>query len=579
MSEMDKKASNLELLAQYTHILNQRTQEINQWVGKARINSPELLEESLEELCTTVEEMQIAEEELRLQNEQLRASQEERLAERQRYQDLFEFAPDAYLVTDVDGKILEANYAAAELFQLSQEFLIGKPLVLFVTQIGRRNFSIQLIRLQETDWLQNWEITLQQRNGQIFDAAINVKAVRDRDGKAIGLRWLVRDVTIRKRREERLRLLESVVVNANDAIIITEAQPIEEPGPRVLYVNEAFTRMTGYTSEEILGKTPRILQGENTDRTTLNKIHTALLDWQSIVVELINYRKDGSEFWVEMSIVPIANETGWYTHWIAVQRDITDRKQAEKQKIEIIREQVAREEAQAANRAKDEFIATVSHELRTPLQAVIGWTQILKRKLLDRTMMNRALETIEHNAKMQAKLIEELLDLSRIAQGKVDLKMTAISLCQVIEIAIDTLRPIIEAKEIQLNTYLDDRDVSILGDAERLRQVVSNLLTNAIKFTPDRGNIEVSLYYNDSHAQIIVKDNGKGISAEFLPYVFDRFRQADCQNSSAQTGLGLGLAIARQLVEMHGGTIHADSLGENQGATFTVLLPLNATPD
>lgn len=576
---MDKKASNLELLAQYTHILNQRTQEINQWVGKARINSPELLEESLEELCTTVEEMQIAEEELRLQNEQLRASQEERLAERQRYQDLFEFAPDAYLVTDVDGKILEANYAAAELFQLSQEFLIGKPLVLFVTQIGRRNFSIQLIRLQETDWLQNWEITLQQRNGQIFDAAINVKAVRDRDGKAIGLRWLVRDVTIRKRREERLRLLESVVVNANDAIIITEAQPIEEPGPRVLYVNEAFTRMTGYTSEEILGKTPRILQGENTDRTTLNKIHTALLDWQSIVVELINYRKDGSEFWVEMSIVPIANETGWYTHWIAVQRDITDRKQAEKQKIEIIREQVAREEAQAANRAKDEFIATVSHELRTPLQAVIGWTQILKRKLLDRTMMNRALETIEHNAKMQAKLIEELLDLSRIAQGKVDLKMTAISLCQVIEIAIDTLRPIIEAKEIQLNTYLDDRDVSILGDAERLRQVVSNLLTNAIKFTPDRGNIEVSLYYNDSHAQIIVKDNGKGISAEFLPYVFDRFRQADCQNSSAQTGLGLGLAIARQLVEMHGGTIHADSLGENQGATFTVLLPLNATPD
>lgn len=576
---MDKKASNLELLAQYTHILNQRTQEINQWVGKARINSPELLEESLEELCTTVEEMQIAEEELRLQNEQLRASQEERLAERQRYQDLFEFAPDAYLVTDVDGKILEANYAAAELFQLSQEFLIGKPLVLFVTQASRRNFSIQLIRLQETDWLQNWEITLQQRNGQIFDAAINVKAVRDRDGKAIGLRWLVRDVTIRKRREERLRLLESVVVNANDAIIITEAQPIEEPGPRVLYVNEAFTRMTGYTSEEILGKTPRILQGENTDRTTLNKIHTALLDWQSIVVELINYRKDGSEFWVEMSIVPIANETGWYTHWIAVQRDITDRKQAEKQKIEIIREQVAREEAQAANRAKDEFIATVSHELRTPLQAVIGWTQILKRKLLDRTMMNRALETIEHNAKMQAKLIEELLDLSRIAQGKVDLKMTAISLCQVIEIAIDTLRPIIEAKEIQLNTYLDDRDVSILGDAERLRQVVSNLLTNAIKFTPDRGNIEVSLYYNDSHAQIIVKDNGKGISAEFLPYVFDRFRQADCQNSSAQTGLGLGLAIARQLVEMHGGTIHADSLGENQGATFTVLLPLNATPD
>lgn len=576
---MDKKASNLELLAQYTHILNQRTQEINQWVGKARINSPELLEESLEELCTTVEEMQIAEEELRLQNEQLRASQEERLAERQRYQDLFEFAPDAYLVTDVDGKILEANYAAAELFQLSQEFLIGKPLVLFVTQASRRNFSIQLIRLQETDWLQNWEITLQQRNGKVFDAAINVKAVRDRDGKAIGLRWLVRDVTIRKRREERLRLLESVVVNANDAIIITEAQPIEEPGPRVLYVNEAFTRMTGYTSEEILGKTPRILQGENSDRTTLNKIHTALLDWQSIVVELINYRKDGSEFWVEMSIVPIANETGWYTHWIAVQRDITDRKQAEKQKIEIIREQVAREEAQAANRAKDEFIATVSHELRTPLQAVIGWTQILKRKLLDRTMMNRALETIEHNAKMQAKLIEELLDLSRIAQGKVDLKMTAISLCQVIEIAIDTLRPIIEAKEIQLNTYLDDRDVSILGDAERLRQVVSNLLTNAIKFTPDRGNIEVSLYYNDSHAQIIVKDNGKGISAEFLPYVFDRFRQADCQNSSAQTGLGLGLAIARQLVEMHGGTIHADSLGENQGATFTVLLPLNATPD
>lgn len=250
--------------------------------------------------------------------------------------------------------------------------------------------------------------------------------------------------------------------------------------------------------------------------------------------------------------------------------------------------EAAREEAEAANRIKDEFLAVLSHELRTPLNPILGWSKLLRSGRLDATKTDYALETIERNAKLQTQLIEDLLDVSRILQGKLSLKMMNIDLAWTIEAALETVRLAAQAKSIEIKVLLDPIDGKVLGDAGRLQQIIWNLVSNAVKFTPEKGQIEVRLQQvtvqknnlNDalssaqSYAQLTVSDNGKGISPQFLPHVFEYFRQADSTTTRVFGGLGLGLAIVRHLVELHGGTVSADSRGEGQGATFTVQLPL-----
>ena len=236
--------------------------------------------------------------------------------------------------------------------------------------------------------------------------------------------------------------------------------------------------------------------------------------------------------------------------------------------------QKARDQAEAANRMKDEFIATVSHELRTPLTAILGWTRILRTDGLDAQTTARALEVIERNAGAQSQLIEDLLDISRIVTGRLSLDVRPVVLAPVIEAVLDATRLAAEAKQIQLRAAREQQPCVVAGDAARLQQVVWNLVSNAIKFTPKGGRVEVRLACNDGHAEIAVSDTGAGISPDFLPYVFERFRQADQTTSRKYGGLGLGLAIVRHLVELHGGTVAATSAGEGQGATFTVRLPL-----
>ncbi|MEG4232989.1 PAS domain S-box protein [Microcoleus sp. Pol11C3] len=239
-------------------------------------------------------------------------------------------------------------------------------------------------------------------------------------------------------------------------------------------------------------------------------------------------------------------------------------------------ERQARAQSEAANRIKDEFLAVLSHELRTPLNPILGWTRLLRRGLLDSGKVATALETIERNAELQVQLIEDLLDISGILQGKLSLNPTPINLKLTVKAAIETVRLAAEAKNIHIQTQLEPYVGDVLGDAARLQQVVWNLLTNAIKFTPARGRVEVELKTIDSYAQIQVRDTGKGIKREFIPYVFETFRQADSSITRTFGGLGLGLAIVRHLVELHGGTVKAESFGEGQGATFTVTLPLLA---
>jgi signal transduction histidine kinase len=240
----------------------------------------------------------------------------------------------------------------------------------------------------------------------------------------------------------------------------------------------------------------------------------------------------------------------------------------------LAREQAARADAEAANRAKDEFLATVSHELRTPLNAILGWSRMMRMGRLDDETQERALETIERNAKLQAQIVEDILDVSRIVTGKLRLATRPLELAPVIRAAIDSLRPAAEAKAIKITLTLAADNVIVCGDPDRLQQVMWNLLANAVKFTPAGGRVAVRLERRDAHAQMIVSDTGQGIRREFLPFAFERFRQADSTSTREHGGLGLGLAIVRHIVEMHGGTVKAESWGEGNGATFTVALPL-----
>lgn len=265
---------------------------------------------------------------------------------------------------------------------------------------------------------------------------------------------------------------------------------------------------------------------------------------------------------------------------VGITQNITTRKQAEREREELLRrEQTARREAEEASRAKDEFLATVSHELRTPLNAIMGWSQMLSAGMLNQTDTTRAVETIYRNAKSQAQLIEDILDVSRIVTGKLRIEPKPMALAPVIQTAVESLRPAIEAKNIRLQMRLDFEPRMVYADADRLQQVVWNLLSNAIKFTPEKGQVTVLLESDSSQTKIVVSDTGKGISREFLPFVFERFRQADGSSTRMHGGLGLGLSIVRHLVELHGGGVEVESEGEGRGTTFTVRIPLWEPPE
>lgn len=285
-------------------------------------------------------------------------------------------------------------------------------------------------------------------------------------------------------------------------------------------------------------------------------------------------RKDGSRFWANVVITALRDKDGTLRGFGKVTRDLTERRYAEEQRLQLARERVARAEAEAASRTKDEFLATISHELRTPLNAILGWGRMIRSSKLDENTFARALDTIERNAKLQAQLIDDLLDVSRIISGKLRLTVMSVELVPVIEAAIDSIQPAADAKNIRLQVMLDSNTGLVSGDPDRLQQVVWNLLANAVKFTEKGGRVQVRLERINSHVEITVSDTGRGISPEFLPYVFDRFRQADSSITRMQGGLGLGLAIVRHLVELHGGSVQAQSPGAGQGATFSLQLPV-----
>jgi signal transduction histidine kinase len=295
-------------------------------------------------------------------------------------------------------------------------------------------------------------------------------------------------------------------------------------------------------------------------------------------------RKDGTTFWANVTITALRGDTGKLLGYAKLTRDLTEAKRIEamentnQQREEMLdAERSARMAAQRATRLKDEFLATLSHELRTPLSAILGWTQVLLRGATPKgpDEQKRAIEVIDRNARAQVQLIDDLLDLSRIMTGKLRLDLHQVSFATVVEAAVDSAKPAAEAKGIRLKAIMGAGQDVVSADSSRLQQVVWNLLTNAIKFTPKGGQIQVLLQRVNSHLELSVSDTGIGISASYLPHVFDRFSQKDTSTTRTFGGLGLGLAICKQLVELHGGVITAVSEGEGKGATFTVHLPLS----
>jgi PAS domain S-box-containing protein len=391
---------------------------------------------------------------------------------------------------------------------------------------------------------------------------------------------VVSDVNARKRAQEALRQqrewLQVTLSSIGDAVIATDTDG------DVTFLNPVAESLTGWKQEEAQGQSLRKvfnIMNEQTRDTVENPALRAMQE--GLIIGLANHTvliaKDGTEMPIDDSGAPIKGAEGKVIGAVLIFRDITERRLAEKERSMLLTsERAAREKAEAASRSKDEFVAMISHEIRSPLNAILGWAQLLRSGKFDKSETERATEIIVRNARAQSQLIEDLLDISRVITGKLTLNVRSVELAEIIEAAMDSIRPAAEAKSIQLQARLESRGSLVSGDPNRLQQIVWNLLSNAVKFTPRYGRVEVSLSRVDSNFQITVSDSGVGISPEFLPFVFDRFTQANTSTERKYGGLGLGLAIVRHLVELHGGTAQADSPGEGQGATFTVTLPVKA---
>jgi PAS domain S-box-containing protein len=366
--------------------------------------------------------------------------------------------------------------------------------------------------------------------------------------------------------EERYRRLVEL---SPDAIFVNA-------GGAIAFVNPAMVRLFGARSAaDLLGRSPLELIDPQSRPHASARARIAPATGETVPATEETWRRlDGMPIEVEAASVAILWENRPAVQVIL--RDVADRKRAQREREELLEsERAARAQAERANRIKDEFLSTVSHELRTPLNAILGWSQLLRNLHTDPQEVLSGIEIVERNARLQAQLIEDLLDMGRIISGKIRLDLQHVDPAAVVDAALESVRPAADAKGVRIIKVLDSPGY-VHGDPTRLQQVLWNLLSNAVKFTPEGGRVTLTLRSVESHVRIDVADTGEGIGPEFLPHVFERFRQADAATTRRHGGLGLGLAIVKQLVELHGGTVGADSPGEGLGATFSVNLPLIA---
>jgi PAS domain S-box-containing protein len=480
---------------------------------------------------------------------------------------------DAFFSLDLDWRLTYVNPQMTRLVNRSSQELIGKNIWEEFPEAAGALFE------------QEYRRAVAERVTVSFEAfypPFNVWYAVRAYPMASGLAVYFQDVTEQKNAQaallqqeqtasERLAEIEAIYATALVGLCFIDTEL------RYVRINEHMAEIDGVSVEEHLGRTLRDVLPEMAD--DLEPLYRQLIETGEPIFNLevsgTNRAQPGViRDWL-VSYYPLKGADNRVQGVNVVVQEITERKRLEQERERLLAEaEAAREAAETANRIKDEFLAVLSHELRSPLNPILGWSKLLQTGRLNASKTAEALKTIERNANLQSQLIEDLLDVSRILQGKFSLNMAPVRLETTIAAALETVRLAAKVKAIQIQISLEPEAFQVSGDAGRLQQIVWNLLSNAVKFTPKGGRVEVRLVRVDDHAQIMVIDTGKGISPDFLPYVFERFRQEDSATTRKFGGLGLGLAIVRQLVELHGGTVWAESAGEDQGATFTVRLPL-----
>ncbi len=478
---------------------------------------------------------------------------------------------DPLLVLRADLKVESANNAFYKTFKVKPAETEGR----LIYELGGRQWDIPQLRLLLEDIIQrnssfnDFEVAQKFPGIGKRSMLLNARRLDSREGGPMRVLLGVEDVTERREAELALAQLAAIVQSSDDAIVAIDLDGV------ITSWNQGAEHLFGYTAQEAVGQPVTMLtppEGIEAEKNILERM------WAGERInhfETLRRRKDGSEVGISLTMSPIRNVRGEVIGASRIARDVTERKRVEEAiRVAYEQELAARAESEQASRLKDEFLATVSHELRSPLNSILGWSRMLSAKRLDEEESTRALEVIYKSARAQNQLIGELLDVSRIITGKLRLDVSMVDLIPIIEAAMDIVRPAAEAKKIGIISSLDPAAGPVSGDADRLQQVVWNLLSNAIKFTPAGGEVAVRLEREDESVTITVSDNGEGIEPEFLPFVFDRFRQFEGGTARPSGGLGLGLAIVRHLVELHGGTVSAASRGRGQGATFRATLPL-----
>ena len=489
----------------------------------------------------------------------------------------------AIFMLDPGGRVLTWNAGAQRMKGYHAEEIIGQHFSRFyppeAVQRGWPNYELQEAAEHGSFEDEGWRI---RKDGSRFWGNVVITALYDESRRLQGFAKVTRDLTERRAQEEALRLSEErfrVLVEAVSDYAIF----MIDPNGYVLTWNIGAQRIKGYRAEEIIGQHfSRFYPADAIESGWPEHELQEATERGRFEDEGWRIRKDGSRFWANVIITALRDDAGGLHGFAKVTRDLSERKRTEgleqdsANREEVLEaERNARIQAQRAARIKDEFLATLSHELRTPLNAILGWAQILRRPgVIKPDDIQRGTDAIERNARIQVQLIDDLLDLSRIMAGRIRLDVQRLMLASVVHDTIDSLEPGALAKGVRLEKILDPLAGPVSGDPARLQQVVWNLLTNAIKFTPKGGRVQVLLERVNSHVELTVSDTGIGIAPEFLPQVFDRFSQKDSSASRHYGGLGLGLAIVKQLVELHGGTVRAKSAGEGRGASFIVNLPM-----
>ena len=434
---------------------------------------------------------------------------------------------------------------------------------------------------------EGWRI---RKDGTRFWADTVITALRDDSGELKGFAKITRDLTERRSAEEQLRQSEEVfrllVDSVQDYAIF-----MLDPGGYITSWNSGAQRIKGYQPDEIIGKHFSVFysQEDIAAKKPERELKEAI-ERGRVEDEGWRLRKDGTVFWANVLITAVRDERGVIRGFAKVTRDITARREAEETRRALLEQREARllaeeekrraesasRSAHEANRAKDEFLMTLSHELRTPMTAIVGWSRMLPTMQPNDPIFREALRSIARSADLQSRLLDDVLDVSRIVSGKLRLSLERVDVIPVLQSAMDAVIPSAQARSITLKASLDPEVGTATLDATRLQQIVWNLLSNAVKFTPPGGRVELSAKRTASHLEIAVTDTGRGIDPQFLPYVFEPFRQAETPATRTHGGLGLGLSIARYLVEAHGGSVSAESQGLDKGSRFIVSLPVAA---